>query len=80
MEDSINVNEKDLVETEINYKGSKIIAYKLRGTSILVCPVCKLSYFYSEADLINHIIAHAKGFIEKRRGTPTRIYRKKEEY
>ncbi|MFP3144296.1 MAG: hypothetical protein RXQ93_04680 [Caldisphaera sp.] len=79
MEDNLSINEKDLIEAEINYKGSKIITYKLKGTSILVCPICKLSYFYSEADLFNHLIAHAKGFIEKRRGTPSKIYRKKEE-
>ncbi|AFZ70914.1 hypothetical protein Calag_1194 [Caldisphaera lagunensis DSM 15908] len=79
MENNQQDNEKDLVEILVSYKGSKVWAYNISGTSILVCPICKSSYFFSESDLMNHLISHAKGYIEKRRGTPSRQFIRREE-
>lgn len=79
MENSQQENEKELVEVLVSYKGSKVLAYNILGTSILVCPICKSSYFFNESDLMNHLISHAKGYIEKRRGTPNRLFIRREE-
>ncbi len=59
----------ELVTVECN--GSIIRAEKSeRG--FYICPVCKEAIFFSECDLMRHIIAHAQGFDSKRHRVPKR--------
>ncbi|MCE4623585.1 MAG: hypothetical protein F7B11_02420 [Caldisphaeraceae archaeon] len=68
---------EDLIEVEVSFKGSRIIAYKAKNSGGYVCPICKSALFFSESDLLNHIVSHAKGYIERRRDAPTRQFRRK---
>ncbi|MGC8566286.1 MAG: hypothetical protein ACP5I6_07835 [Caldisphaera sp.] len=70
---------EDLIQVDINFKGSKIKVYKSKSIGYYICPVCKKSIFFNELDLLDHIIAHAKGLNEKRRDIPTRFYRREKE-
>ena len=51
----------------------------IQSIGYYICPVCKKSIFFNELDLLDHIIAHAKGLNEKRRDIPTRFYRREKE-
>jgi hypothetical protein len=42
----------------VEYAGSLFRARKVNG-SLLECPVCRSALFYSEKDLIRHVIGHA---------------------
>lgn len=56
--------ERDWVEVVVEYRGSRIKAYRDRSSGLLACPICGLqdraSYFFSVDDLFNHIIAHVE--------------------
>lgn len=45
-------------EVTIDYAGSTFRTRKING-SLFECPICRGALFYSEKDLIRHIIGHA---------------------
>ncbi|MEB3780424.1 MAG: hypothetical protein GSR85_09410 [Desulfurococcales archaeon] len=47
----------------VTYKGSRIYAEEADG--LFKCPICRTAIFYTEKDLIAHIIGHALGNIDK---------------
>ncbi len=63
---------EELQEVVVEYAGSRFRALRERGTGLLVCPVCRRARFASPADLIAHLVAHAKGTLDKRRQPPSR--------
>ncbi len=67
-------------ETVVEYRGMKIKAYVNEKTGLYACPICGLgeraSYFFSERDLLQHIIAHTR---EEWRKEKLHIAREEEE-
>lgn len=53
----------DLVKVE--YEGSLIYA-RVNKDGLYVCPICEDALLYTPRDLMHHIVAHAKGYTEKR--------------
>lgn len=58
----------------VEYEGSVIYAAVNRD-GLYICPLCENALFQSPHDLMLHILAHAKGYTEKR----AKIKRKGEE-
>ncbi|MGC9071615.1 MAG: hypothetical protein ACP5HK_02825 [Acidilobus sp.] len=65
---------EDLEEVIVEYAGSRVRAYRDRQDGLLVCPICRRSKFTTPTDLLAHIVAHAKGTLEKRRQPPSRAH------
>jgi uncharacterized C2H2 Zn-finger protein len=55
----------------VEFKGSKFVAERdQRG--LYVCPICRNYMFYSEKDLVLHIVAHARNTLSRIRPAPRR--------
>ena len=54
----------------VEYMGSRVLAER-DSRGMLVCPICG-ARFASGADLMHHIVSHAKGYTSQRRRTPSR--------
>ncbi|MGC9210303.1 MAG: hypothetical protein ACP5FT_03465 [Acidilobus sp.] len=61
-----------LEEVIVEYAGSRVRAYRDKEDGMLVCPICRRSKFATPADLLAHMVAHAKGTLDKRRQPPSR--------
>ena len=50
---------------KVEYEGSLIYA-RVNKDGLYVCPICGDTLLYTPRDLMQHIVAHAKGYTEKR--------------
>ncbi len=66
------MSEAELQEVLVEYAGSRVRALKERETGLLVCPICRRARFATPSDLLAHLVAHAKGTLDKRRQPPSR--------
>ncbi len=69
--------EQDLKEVVVEFAGSRYRAFIEAGSGLLVCPLCRKGRFATPEDLAAHIVAHAKGLLDKRREPPQRIHESK---
>jgi hypothetical protein len=53
----------DLVKVE--YEGS-LIYVKINKDGLYICPICEDALFHTPRDLMLHIVAHAKGYTERK--------------
>lgn len=49
----------------IEYEGS-VVYVKVNKEGLYICPICDKALFQTPRDLMLHIVAHAKGYTEKR--------------
>ena len=66
------MSDAGLEEVLVEYAGSRVRAFRERETGLLVCPICRKARFAAPPDLLAHMVAHAKGTLDKRRQPPTR--------
>jgi len=48
----------------VEYEGSIVYA-KVNKDGLYGCPICEKAFFQSPRDLMLHITAHAKGYVER---------------
>jgi len=65
-------------EVIVEYMGSVVKTYIKDNPVVYACPICGLDIhkpsFTSERDLFFHLVAHAKGLLDKRKKQPKRYH------
>ena len=70
--------QQELEEVVVEYEGQRYMALRDKASGLLVCPICRRARFATPADLTAHILAHAKGILDRRRPPPERAPRSAE--
>ena len=73
---------EELQDCIVEYAGMRVKTKCMPGQGIYLCPICftsgHMTMFYSEKDLIHHLIAHAEGLVHvtRSRGGRTRSHQR----